>query len=75
MLLVVSSPFSISSLPSLPSVDNPITPLDIGLPASVITNDGGQFCHLCFTVVPYFFSNILRGVTLDTVSNCRAKVL
>ena len=41
MLSVVSGPLSVGSLLSLPSVDNPITSLDIGLPASVIVNDGG----------------------------------
>jgi len=41
MLSAVSGPLSVGSLPSLPSVDNPITPLDIGSIASVIVNDAG----------------------------------
>jgi len=40
MLFAVAKPLSVISLPSLPPTGNPVTPLDFGLPASVV-NDGG----------------------------------
>ena len=41
MLFAVSDPWSVPSLPSLTSVENPVTPLDFGLPSSAVMNDGG----------------------------------
>ena len=44
MLFAVLGPLSVSSLPSLPPVENPVTPLDLSLPHSVSASDGGWFC-------------------------------
>jgi len=41
MLFIVLGPLSVGSLPSLPSVENPVTPIDFSLPPSVSVNDEG----------------------------------